>query len=167
MARRLPPHMHVNNMEYSLLQNIETVGIIVLGAGYVYAQFFRGKNGRTKDEIDTENALVTYLKTQNEGFKAITKEQDDKINAMSKEIAVFKATIAEKDSTIEKYLALLENRDPQLKNFMENMTATAKNSDAFMKGQVAIMGEIKNFMQAINAHMEKEFKIESTITQKT
>lgn len=159
-----------------ILQTVETIGIIVMGLGYLYSQFFKGKNDRTKEDIETENALVTYLTNQNKGFEKVVKEQDEKINSLGREMSAMQATILEKDKTmqaallekdktIEKYLALIENRNPEMENFMVRLTKYADNADTFMSGQVGIMEEIKTFMQSINTHLEKEFTVKSTITK--
>lgn len=150
-----------------IMGSLASLGLLAGGVGYLYSQFVTGKGSRSKENIETENSLITFLKNQNEGFEKIVKEQNVKIVDLGKEMAAMKATNEEKDKTIEKYLSILQNRNPELEQFMQKMTVLGENSEAFMKGQIVIMGEIQTFMQAINTHMEtanKDLKIEATVS---
>lgn len=166
-------------MSFELLQKILEVvialGIAAFGFGYLYSQFFQGKNNQTKESIDTENSLTTYLKNQIEGFKDIVAAQDKKINEMGKEIAAMRAVSEEKDKTITKYLEILQNRNPEMDAFIKKVTLASDAQAEFRKQaaeksdiQMNILKEIQTFMESINNHMEKsskDLKIEATVTQ--
>lgn len=147
------------------------VGVLALGLGYIYSQFSKGKNGQTKEQLETENSLTTYLKNQVSGFKEIIDNQNVKITELGKEMAGLRATLDEKDKTIDKYLAILQNRNPELENFISSMTKNAAQYDTFMKDSAAFQGELMgvmkgltSFMEKINTHMEQDLTIKSTIT---
>lgn len=153
---------------------IISLGVLAFGFGYVYSQFKKGKNDRTKTDLETENSLTTYLKNQVEGFKQIAKEQDQKIADLGKEISAMRAVLDEKDKTIDKYLAILQNRNPELEQFMVKVSRTSDmaeeyitNAKSYNQQQTEILNEIRNSMRNINVHMEtqnKEMKIEGKIT---
>lgn len=146
---------------FQIIGGIGSLGILALGIGYLWSQFIRGKKSGSKENIDAENTLVTYLKNQVEGFAKIVKEQDIKFVALGKEIAALKATIDEKDKTIEKYLGILQNRNPELDTFI-------KESRIRQEHTLEIMTQIKDCMVNINTHMqkhEKDLKIEATVTK--
>ena len=86
----------------SVLPLIIAVGAISLGLGYIVSQFFRGKNDRTKTDIDIENSLNTYLKNQISGFQLVIDEQNKKLETLQKEVSAMHAVIEEKDKTIDK-----------------------------------------------------------------
>lgn len=136
-------------MNSQIIQIIETGGLIILGFGYVYAQFFKGKNARAKEDLETENSLTTYLKNQINGFKEIVEEQNKKIIELGKEVASLRAVIEEKDNTIQKYLDILQNRNPELEVFMQE-------SKVFHQGQTQVLEKIGRFMETINKHLEKQ-----------
>lgn len=137
------------------LGSLLSLGALAGGLGYLYSQYSKGKKGESKDEIDTQNSLTKYLKTQIETYKQIAKEQDEKISNMGKEISAFRAVIEEKDKTINKYLEILQNRNPELEDTL--------------KGIAESLVGIRGFMEHIDTHLEKsskEMKIVGTVTQK-
>lgn len=147
----------------SAIEIIIGVGIIALGFGYVTSQFLVGRKGRTKDDIETENTLTTYLKNQIEGFKEIVEKQNNRIAGAEKEISALRATLGEKDKIISRYLEILQNRNPEIDTFI-------KESKVRQEQQMGIMNEIKVFMKNINDHMvqqNKDLKIEATVSHKT
>lgn len=124
--------------------------------GYTLAQFWNSKKDKRKDDIETENTLTTYLKNQIEGFKNIAKEQDTKIQTMDKQLAEFKAVIGEKDKTIERYLQILQNRNPELENFI-------KQSTEYQKSSTQAFGAITKVLTEMSENLQKDLTIKATI----
>ncbi len=122
------------------IEIIGAIGVFSMGIGYIYTQFIVGKHSRVKDDLQTENDLTTYLKNQVNGYKEIAETQNKKIAEMDKEMSTFKAIIAEKDKTIEKYLEILQGRNPELEDILKDIAAS--------------MTDIKSFMKHIDTHLE-------------
>ncbi len=141
-------------MTTEYIQIIVGTGVIAVGLGYIGSQFWRGKSSSRKDELEAETTLTEYLKNQIDGFKGMVDDQNIKIVDMGKEIAGLRATIEEKDKTIQRYLEILQNRNPELEKFMSDISGTMKL--------------IEGFMEKINEHMTKQdhdLKIEATVSK--
>lgn len=134
-----------------------TIGAVAIAFGYLFAQFIKGKNSRTREDLDTENALTTYLKNQIDGFQAIVKAQDEKIVELGKEVSALRAVVEEKDKTINKYLEILQNRNPEMDAFIRKLSSSADQQMEFQKEyqvssdeKLKIFQEIRDFMEKIN-----------------
>ena len=141
---------------------IAGIGLLSAGIGYCYSQFKTGKSAATKDSLESQNELTQYLRDQIDGYKEIAKEQNSKISNMEKQIASMQAIISEKDSTIKKYLDILQNRNPELDQFMQE-------SRQKWQDQLNFISQILDAMKNINEHMDvqkKDIKIQATVTQK-
>ena len=177
--------MEYPTMITSAIAIMISAGVVALGIGYLYSQYLKGKKGGTKEGLETENALVTYLKNQNEGLEKVIERQDEKRIQSDKEHAkeladvrdqlnTFVARIEEKDKAfekmvesknqeIEKYLKILQNRNPELEAFIAKLSLAA-DTQAIFNGELAkIMGNISEFMSEINIHMKQDVKIEGTL----
>lgn len=132
------------------LEIIAPIVVIVGGLGYGISAFLKGGLRGKTDTLESENALTTYLKNQIETYKGIVDEFNKKLTDMGKEMSAMKAVIDEKDKTIQKYLDILQNRNPELDKFIAEMSGTMK--------------DIKNFMVKVNDHMEQDLQITGTLT---
>lgn len=108
-------------MDQQVLQTAEIVigsvislGILIAGFGYFYAQFFQGKNKKTKEEFE----LFTV---QLEALRKLCEQQKDQIRSLEEdskkhtsEIGRLTGIVESKDKTIAELNAVLQNRDPQL-----------------------------------------------------
>ncbi len=150
------------------VQLILLVGTVATGIGYGTALIFKGRSMRSKEELDNENSLNTYLKNQIGGFKEIIEGQNAKITELGNAMAAMKAVIEEKDKTIEKYLAILQNRNPELENFMQKMNTTLSTISQYMERNTMLMGNTHELMKEVEKHMKQEggdLKIEATVTK--
>ncbi len=135
---------------FQIIGAIGSLGVLALGIGYLYSQFMKGKNGGDKEGLDQKNALTTYLTSQISGFKELVADQDKKISELGKEVASLRAVIGEKDKTIQKYLEILQNRNPELEKSMADITRSMK--------------DINTFMHSINNHMKMHNKSTKVVT---
>jgi predicted nucleic acid-binding Zn-ribbon protein len=152
-------------MTTSLIQySIDAVTLLGIFA-YGLSQFYRGKTDKTKDEYATENTLIEYLKKQVEGFKEITKDQNDKLQQMGKDIAALTAVVNEKQKTIDNQLAILQNRNPELESFMTDLRSAAVEQRDYRTSSTATFGQMVVLLGEISAQLPREIKISSTVTQ--
>ncbi len=155
----------------SLIELVASAAIIIGGGAYAVSLFFSSKKTAVKDDLETQNDLTLYLKNQIETYKEMIREYDQKMeernkefdkkyNELGKELAALKATSDEKDKTIAKYLEVLQNRNPELDQFI-------KDSRAKWDQQINIISQVLQFMKNINEHMNKQnqdLKIEATVS---
>ena len=131
-------------MDWQLITTI--LGVCVIAAGGV-GYFYRSRNERRRDDLESKSDLLSYLKAENEGYKAVIIEMKNKMEVMGKEISALRATLTEKDNLLDKYMKIIENRNPEL---------------------VEILKDIQKFMERIETHIEKEAKdltIKATVTK--
>lgn len=103
--------------------------------------------------------IISMYKARDEIQDKERKEMRDSISNLTGEVGRLKGLIEEKD----KRIAILESvdiqRNPVMAKFIKRMEGAAEESEAFMmafKDMPQILGEIKTFMEKINAHMEKQ-----------
>jgi hypothetical protein len=126
--------------------------ILAFGAiAFAIGQFNLSRKSTKANDIESENSAMSLLQRQVATFKDTIKELTAKVETMGKEISALQAVnlVIEKDK--EKYLAILQNRNPEFEKFMGDISGT--------------MVDIKNFMKQINDHMEKEIVVTSTVNK--
>lgn len=137
------------------------IGATALVIGYASAAFFKGRNSRKKEDLDTENSLTTYLQNQVKGYQKMVDDMKKDIAEMGKEISALRATIEEKDRANKQYLEILQNRNPELEQFMKESSARGVEGLKILQG-------ITGFMESINTHMQqqnKDMTISATISK--
>lgn len=156
----------------SLVELAAAVAVLFAGAAYGISMFFIKKKAGVKNDLETENETTTWMMNQIETYKKIIKdyderntakdkENDKKFKELSEQIVAFKASIEEKDKTIQKYLDILQNRNPELTKFIEE-------SRIRQESQLEIAKRTEEFMSKINMHMQdqkKDLRIEATVTK--
>ena len=115
------------------------LGLMAGGCGYAYSTWKAGKN-RYKDDLinDLKETIVsrdlTIVKLNEEKTTLITSHQQQ-LTVLHKELAELKGRVDEQTKKIEDYKAILQNRDPQL---------------------LEILNEIKNGIGTMNKHQENQ-----------
>lgn len=166
-------------------------GLISLGAfaggiGYLISAYVQGKNKQKDDGISSENQLTQFWKDQVTGFKDMLAEQDRKmevqrndyntqIKDLSNQLSEVKGQLMEKEKTNKEYLAILQNRNPELEQFMKALTQASsdqaeyrKESKDMFKGMITVLGDIHTATLDNNKILheeEKDLKIEATVTK--
>ena len=123
----------------NVFDSIVSIGIIA----YAIGQFKVGKKVQSKEEIETENNTMTLQGSKIKVLENALKEQQEISTEYGKKIAALEAVNVEKDKTIKEYLAILQNRNPELDK---------------------VLCEILEFMKKINTHMEQDLNISATVT---
>lgn len=127
-------------MDWQLITTI--VGVCIgLAGGLGY--YHRSRSERRRNDLKEGTDLLTYLQKENDGYKAAIRDMQDKMEAMGKEISALRATLTEKDNLLDKYMKIIENRNPEL---------------------LEILKDIRKFMERVEAHMEQDLRIEARVT---
>jgi len=130
-------------MNYLTPQNIFDAVVAIGIIAYSSGQFKWGKRTKNKDDIETENSAMELQKNKIEVLEKALEEQKAINIENAKKFAAIEAVGIEKDKTIKEYLAIIQNRNPDLEK---------------------VLAEILSFMKKINVHMEQDLKITGTVT---
>lgn len=110
----------------------------MLGLGYLVGNFQRGKLERQKDETTVKQSVFDLLQ------KEVT-ELEDMVAKDEKEMAVMKIQIEEKERKVREFMEILQNRNPEIVNYMAT-------SYSYMKDSSLYMTEAKDLLKTIVAN---------------
>ena len=121
------------------------------------AIFYASKSGAV-----TEKVIKTYKDLSDANDRRIT-ELDRSLTEWKKRTEVCEGLhrdnltkTGEMIGTINTLKEVLENRNPEMKIFMQNSTRIAEEAEVYMKGSLGIFSELKDFMYNINERMRQE-----------
>lgn len=117
---------------------LNVLGFLILGLSYIFVQWRYGQNKASVEVIETYKEQVYQLREQ--------------VNNLSKELGILEGVVKEKDSQIKTYLAILQNRNPEMEAFIQSISKVANDATAFMKDMGLTMTTLK---EDINLLMEK------------
>jgi len=137
------------------------IGVLFGGLGFAYAQFRSGA-GKAKDELVA--TLKETAMAEREKAAALAKEKVEQsqfhqtqINELSSKIGKLQGLYEASEKSKQEYLLVLQGRDPAQQKFMELLTTAAMQSnkttekaDKFMTDTIAVLSEIKTFMEKLN-----------------
>ena len=112
---------------------LSVVGFLALGFSYIYIQW---KSGGSKASTE----VIGYYKEQAE----VHTQQITKLTA---EMGEMRGQLSEKDKRIDLLTKIVENRNPEMQQFMSRLTKSADVSEKHMQDTANILGEIKRFME--------------------
>jgi hypothetical protein len=137
------------------------IGVLFGGLGFAYAQFRAGA-GKAKDElIETlkETALAEKEKAAQLAKDKMEQVQfhQTQINELNGKIGKLQGLYEASEKSKQEYLLILQGRDPAQQKFMELLTNAALESkkttgtaEKYMADTIAILGEIRTFMENLN-----------------
>ena len=137
-----------------LVQLMLGLGVILGGAGYGFGQFFSGRKRVKEEKTQEEKGVLDLLNERNKVLEGLIKAHEEDITQLRNELDTMKAVVQEKDSKIKDYMTILQNRSPELNEFMKDLTVVARNSQDYMLSTSKILIEIKDFMGKINQHFD-------------
>lgn len=154
--------MQTTNTILYVVGAIGSVGLLAGGIGYLINQF---RTGGT--------SLSAFYKEQAEGYKVMLTEKEnqwqlkdkawnEKFQEISKEVGQIKGQLLEKEKQAQQYLEILQNRDPEMKKFMEIMISAATNQTTVNTEIVRVLGEIHNMT---SLEHERDFKVTATVSK--
>jgi len=153
-------------MDYQTLQLILTIGGVVTfiallagGVGLAINAFRKRPRDEKNEVVNSANTIMEFWKNQAEQYKLIIDEKDrthnEKITDLTRQVGELRGQLNAETSQKKEYLAILQNRDPETKKFMEHMVNATENQDK-------ILAEI--FKMVKDEH-DRELKVTSTISK--
>lgn len=104
--------------------------IFVAGGGYALKFFNKDSREEKSDVVSSANTIMEFWKNQAEQYKLISDEKEksysEKINNLIREVGELRGQLTAETAQKKEYLAILQNRDPETKKFMEIMLEFVK-----------------------------------------
>lgn len=119
---------------------INILGFLSLGSAYIFIQWRQGGNKAAAD-------VITAYKEQ----VALNREEISKLNH---ELGILQGQLKEKDERIKLLEQLVQNRNPDMIEFMKTSSQVSQNASEYMKHSSETLTEIKDFMKVINAKLD-------------
>lgn len=119
---------------------INILGFLSLGSAYIFIQWRQGGNKAAAD-------VITAYKEQ----VALNREEISKLNH---ELGIMQGQLKEKDERIKLLEQLVQNRNPDMIEFMKTSSQVSQNASEYMKHSSETLTEIKDFMKVINAKLD-------------
>lgn len=138
------------------------LGILAGGIGYLVSIFRKSNKQENVEVVTTANQLTEFWKDQIQGFKVMVEDQNKKIQDLSNELNLVKGQLMEKDKQIKTYLEILQNRNPEMEEFMKYMVQSVKDQGESHKQIVDVLKEIHDFARLEH---ERDFNITATVTK--
>lgn len=111
----------MNLSEY--LSLITTVGVIVFGLSYAFAQWKNANKGISSEVITTNEKRIIQLK--------------EDVQVLSLKVATMEGQMIEKDKKLQEFTTIFQGRDPELKtilteirDFMKALTAQSNTNQS-------------------------------------
>jgi hypothetical protein len=112
---------------------ILSLGALAFGFGYLISQFKDGRNKKGSDQLNSENALLEYLKTQNAGYAQALDEQNKKIADQNVVIGKMQTAIDERDKQLTEYKAIFTGTDSATRQFQKTLLDNINDQIEFRK----------------------------------
>lgn len=142
------------------------LGVLMAGIGFAYAQF---KSGAGKAKDDLINTLKESIDAEKAVAERVSKEKNEilashqlQINQLTEKIGKLTGLYEASEARNKEYVAILQGRSPEQKQFMEFMVNAATESSKttlaaqdYMKNTAEILSEIKTFMALISGELAK------------
>lgn len=148
-----------------IMGSITSVGILVGGAGYLLGKW----KGSTKEEraesveiLSNNDQIKQFYKEQNDDLKVINKSLSEQIQQLTREVGELRGQLNAETKAKSEYLAILQNRDPETKKFMEFMMKAEQDHAQTHAEIIRILSEIHVMSKAEH---DRDFKVEATVTK--
>ncbi len=145
-----------------ILGSLAGLGLFFFGGGYLISKFKNGskeEEAESRDLISSNDQIKEFYKQQNEDLKVINTELRSKIEGLTREVGEIKGQLNAETSQKKEYLAILQNRDPETKKFMELLVKAVEDQQVANKEMVELLGEIHGI---VKAEQERDLKVVST-----
>lgn len=130
---------------------IVSLGVLIAGCGYAYAQYRRGGKEADKENQDAQGKVLddntktlTLLRSQLEALQKSTTEQDEKIRILRGEVQSLKTLIEEKDRKLTEYIRIIQGKDPKLEETLNTILHFITESKAYMTKNEQAIDHIKS-----------------------
>ena len=131
--------MNLNTM----LQAVIAFGVIVAGAGYVFSQFKKGRNQQSQDDLVNQNQTFDLMRKQVDALQLLAEDNEKKIDDLSRQVGLLQIEIEKRDKIITDYLNILQNRNPELEEFMKNMSRIGNEWERYMQESTKTLSQVR------------------------
>lgn len=141
------------------------LGVLFGGGGYLISKWKEGstkEQEESRDLISSNDQIKDFYKSQNDDLKSINKAMGEKIEALTREVGEIRGQLNAESKQKAEYLAILQNRDPETKKFMELLTQAVKDQQVANKEMLTMLGEVYKMSKAEH---DRDFKVEATVTK--
>lgn len=146
---------------------IGSLGLFAGGIGFLWSKI-KGGTKEAKAEsttiIATNDTIKNFFKEQNDDLKEINKILGEKVEALTREVGEIRGQLNAETKQKGEYLAILQNRDPETKKFMEYMVQAVKDQSQSMKDQAETNREIIRILGEIHVMTKQEHDRDLNIT---
>lgn len=119
-------------------------GALIMGAGYAYQQFFKGRKSATNDNLDGESKSLGLLTQRLDALEKLCNSQDKQIHDLEGKVMELTLAIKERDRKIDEYMLILQNRNPQFDEFMKDLIIFTKRAGMFMDKNERDLDHVKS-----------------------
>lgn len=144
---------------------IGSLALFAFGAGYLSSKFKSGtkeQKSENTDLISSNDQIKQFYKDQNDDYKKIIAQQTADIHDLNRRVGEMKGQLEIVQAQNKEYLAILQNRNPEMDEFMKFMIKATENQAVSQKEMIRILGEIHIMTKAEH---ERDFKVEATVTK--
>ena len=148
---------------------IFSIGVIAAGVGYALSQFRRGNRQDKEEVVSSADQLTNFWKEQVDGFKEIVKAQDEKIQALTREVGELRGQLSSERNQNEELKKIFQNRNPEMEQFMKYMVQATKDQ-AESHGKIievlTALHKMSSSNHALIQETNKDLKIEAVVSKK-
>lgn len=156
---------HVIDIGKWILGSMICLGVFFGGAGYLVSKYKGGSSeekAESADLISSNDQIKQFYKDQNDDLKTINQALSDKIEVLTREVGEIRGQLNAERKQKEEYYAILQNRDPETKKFMEYVIE-ACNTQAQVNKEVL---EVLNKLHTLaNDEQNRDLKVTATVTK--
>lgn len=106
------------------------LGVFFAGGGYLYSRFIGGTKEQKAESVDliaSNDTIKQFYKEQNDDLKEINKALGEKVEVLTREVGEIRGQLNAETKQKADYLAILQNRNPEMQKFMEIMIQAVKD----------------------------------------
>lgn len=141
------------------------IGLFAFGGGYLISRVKGGskqEKAESTDLISSSDQIKEFYKNQNDDLKEINRVLGVKVETLTREVGEIRGQLTAESKQKTEYLAILQNRDPETKKFMEMMLTFVDKQNETNLEISRILGEIHSMSK--DEH-DRDFKISATVTK--
>jgi|GEM_PF-6574254 len=130
-AQLSPTLMPFQDLIKLIAEIVIGLGVFAGGIGYLVSIFKKGTatiKEQSENVVATSDQLTQFWKDQVEGFKQMVAAQDLKLQMLTNDLNKMKGQMEEKEKQNKSYLEILQNRNPEMEQFMKTMLIYQKDS---------------------------------------
>jgi hypothetical protein len=144
---------------------ILSLGALAFGFGYLISQFKDGRNKKGVDQLNSENALLEYLKTQNAGYAQALDEQNKKIADQNVVIGKMQTAIDERDKQLTEYKAIFTGTDSATKHFQEVLLVNINDQKEYREKSLSMLTQLLEGQSNAKDKAALPINIQAQLTQ--